>query len=138
MPDSTRNQPRYLNGAPIFAVALILLIATPLHAANDTDAKPYDTKLYRLSEILGAVHYLRELCSSEDGMVWRNQMDELIKSEGTNAYRRVTLIKQFNKGYRSYRRTYRSCTNSAKTAIDHFLTEGTKLSGELVEKNWVP
>lgn len=118
------------------ALALVMLSATPLSAASDTDAKPYDNKLYRLSEILGAVHYLRELCSAEDGMIWRDQMDALIKSEGTNAFRRVALIKQFNKGYRSYRRTYRTCTDSAKTAIDRFLTEGTKISDELVKKNW--
>lgn len=116
--------------------AALLIFASAAHAANDNNAKPYDKKLYRLSEILGAVHYLRELCSADDGMVWRDQMDKLIKAEGTNAFRRVTLIKQFNKGYRSYRRTYRTCTNSAKTAIDHFLTEGSKLSDELVEKNW--
>lgn len=108
----------------------------PLSAANDNNAKPYDAKLYRLTEILGAIHYLRELCTADDGMVWRKQMDDIIKSEGTNSYRRVTLIKQFNKGYRSYRRTYRTCTNSARTAIDHFLTEGTTISDDLIKKNW--
>jgi len=117
-------------------LALSIAVAPPASAASDANAKPYDSKLYRLTEILGAVHYLRELCNAEDGMIWRDRMDNIIKSEGTNDFRRVTLIKKFNKGYRSYRRTYRTCTNSAQTAIDHFLTEGTKLSDELVQKNW--
>ena len=38
--------------------------ATALRAQ---DAKPYDDQLMRLAEILGAVHYLRELCSANDG-----------------------------------------------------------------------
>ncbi len=117
-------------------IALSLILSAPLNAANDDNAKPYDKKLFRLSEILGAVHYLRELCSSEDEMVWREKMQALINSEGTDAFRRVNLIKQFNKGYRSYRRTYRTCTNSARTAIDHFLTEGTKITEELAQNKW--
>ncbi len=39
-----------------------MLAAAP--AARAQDARPYDDKLMRLSEILGAVHYLRELCGA--------------------------------------------------------------------------
>ena len=126
----------YQTGALGLLLAVAMFVASPSHAASDAGTKPYDKKLYRLTEILGAVHYLRELCNAEDGMVWRDQMNSIISSEGTNDFRRVTLIKQFNKGYRSYRRTYRTCTNSAQTAIDHFLAEGSKISDELVQKNW--
>lgn len=121
---------------PVLAIALSVMMSSPLNAASDSSAKPYDKKLFRLSEILGAVHYLRELCSADDEMIWREKMQALINSEGTDAYRRVNLIKQFNKGYRSYRRTYRTCTNSAKTAIDHFLTEGTKITEDLTKSRW--
>ena len=38
------------------------------------DDRPYDNKLMRLAEILGAVHYLRELCGAQEGQVWRDQM----------------------------------------------------------------
>ena len=31
------------------------------------DNRPYDSKLMRLAEILGAVHYLRELCGAQEG-----------------------------------------------------------------------
>ena len=41
------------------------------------DAKPYDDRLMRLAEILGAVHYLRELCGADDGQYWRERMKEL-------------------------------------------------------------
>lgn len=94
----------------------------------EPDDRPYDPKLLRLSEILGAVHYLRELCGAEEGQVWRQQMQELLKHEGKTAIRRAKLVKSFNDGYRGYRRTYRSCTDSATIAIARFVEEGAQLA----------
>ena len=95
--------------------------------------KPYDEKLTRLSEILGAVHYLRELCGNNDGQLWRERMRELVEGEGTTPMRRAKLTKSFNDGYRSYSRTYQSCTPTAKVAISRFLTEGAQLADGLVK-----
>lgn len=99
------------------------------------DNKPYDNKLLRLSEILGAIHYLRELCGAREGQIWRKQMSEIIESEGTTAIRRAKLAKEFNKGYRGYRRTYRTCTEPAKIAIDRFVEEGVTISTILLKEN---
>lgn len=85
----------------------------------------------RLAEILGAVHYLRALCGATDGQKWRLAMQDLIKSEGTSAYRKAALARQFNRGYRGYGRTYRDCTPSAKTTIARFFAEAVALSDEL-------
>src|SRR5262249_5210676 len=85
------------------------------------DSKPYDDRLMRLSEVLGAVHYLRELCGANDGQHWRDRMKEIMDAEGTSALRRAKLTRSFNNGYRSYSRTYNSCTPSAQTAIVRFL-----------------
>ncbi len=110
--------------------------ASPLAAQGPaTDGKPYDVKLLRLAEILGAVHYLRELCGANEGQIWRNRMQELIESDGAAAQRRARLSTRFNNGYRSYSRTYQTCTPSAQTAISRFLAEGAKLSDELAATN---
>lgn len=109
------------------------LAAAPTHAASDL--KPYDDKLMRLSEILGAVHYLRELCGANEGQYWRERMRELTEAEGTTALRRAKLARSFNQGYRSYSRTYNTCSPSAQTAIVRFLTEGTELSDAMVKAN---
>lgn len=103
------------------------------HAASDL--KPYDDKLMRLSEILGAVHYLRELCGANEGQYWRERMRELTEAEGSTALRRAKLARAFNQGYRSYSRTYNTCSPSAQTAITRFLTEGTELSEAMVKAN---
>ncbi|QKP78860.1 TIGR02301 family protein [Methyloligella sp. GL2] len=92
------------------------------------DDRPYDDKLMRLAEILGALHYLRELCGAQEGQLWREQMDALVKSEGTTAVRRARLVNNFNDGYRGFRRTYRTCTDSATVAIDRFTLEGSQIA----------
>jgi uncharacterized protein (TIGR02301 family) len=118
--------------------AAILAVVTPAagHAQAPSigiasDTKPYDDKLMRLSEILGAVHYLRELCGANDGQTWRERMKELMNAEGSTALRRARLTRSFNSGYRSYSRTYNTCTPSAQTAIAKFLAEGTGIADAL-------
>src|SRR4051794_26465352 len=97
------------------------------------DDRPYDTKLLRLAEILGAVHYLRELCGAQEGQLWRDQMEEILKHEGTTAVRRAKLVNSFNDGYRGYRRTYRSCTDSATLAVTRFTSEGAQIAVALAK-----
>jgi uncharacterized protein (TIGR02301 family) len=97
------------------------------------DDRPYDNKLMRLAEILGAVHYLRELCGADEGQLWRDQMKEILKNEGTTAVRRAKLVNSFNDGYRGYRRTYRTCTQSATIATKRFSTEGATIAASLAQ-----
>lgn len=97
------------------------------------DDRPYDAKLLRLAEILGAVHYLRELCGAQEGQLWRDEMKEIVKNEGSTAVRRAKLVNSFNDGYRGYRRTYRTCTSSATVAITRFSTEGAQIATALAK-----
>ena len=123
---SRRFKCRFIASAIAFS-----LISMPVFAASDV--KPYDDKLLRLSEILGAVHYLRELCGANEGQYWRDRMRELTDAEGTSALRRAKLARAFNQGYRSYSRTYNTCSPSAQTAITRFLGEGTQISEGLIK-----
>ncbi len=118
--------------------AALVLAASALGAAGQgtispSDSKPYDDRLMRLSEVLGAVHYLRELCGANDGQLWRDRMKELMDAEGSTALRRAKLTRSFNNGYRSYSRTYNSCTPSAQTAITRFLGEGAEIADALMK-----
>ncbi len=106
----------------------------PAAIVQAQDAKPYDDQLIRLSEILGAVHYLRELCSANDGQLWRDHMRTLIDAETASAQRKARITRSFNQGYRNYSRTYTTCTPSAQTAIDRFMTEAVEISEGLAEK----
>ncbi|MFO1172914.1 MAG: TIGR02301 family protein [Hyphomicrobiaceae bacterium] len=112
----------------IIAASLLVLglVTGPVRAAEEQ--RPYDNQLLRLAELLGAVHYLRELCGAKEGQIWREKMEALVEAEGTSALRRAKLVQSFNKGYRSYRRTYQTCTKSAETAVTRFLAEGAEIA----------
>lgn len=114
-------------------VAAVLWIAATFGPAAGQEAKPYDDRLLRLSEVMGAVHFLRELCGNSDGMLWRDRMQDLINAEGASPTRRLKFTRAFNTGYRSYSRTYATCTPSAQTAIARFLAEGSELADNLVK-----
>lgn len=107
--------------------------AQPSGPSGDPDARPYDAQIYRLSEIVGAVHYLRELCGAEESQAWRSQMRDLVNAEGTSALRRARLVDSFNKGYRGYARTYRTCTRPAVQAISRFMQQGASIADALVQ-----
>lgn len=96
------------------------------------DIRPYDDKLLRLSDILGSVHFLRELCGHSDGQLWRDRMNELMNAEGSSALRRAKLTRGFNNGYRSYSRSYTTCTPSAETATTRLITEGADIAETLI------
>ncbi|MBI1383704.1 MAG: TIGR02301 family protein [Rhizobiales bacterium] len=124
---------RFARGATLgLAVAAMSAIGAP--ARGEEVTKPYDTQLLRLSEILGAVHYLRALCGFEEGQVWREQMLGVIESEGSSPLRKVRFTQSFNRGYRSYQRTYRRCNRSAETALTRFLAEGREIAETLAKE----
>ncbi len=60
-------------------------------------------------------------------------MKEILKNEGTTAVRRAKLVNSFNDGYRGYRRTYRTCTQSATLATARFSTEGAQIAASLAQ-----
>lgn len=116
-------------GAATLALAVLGGGTAPAQTAD----KPYDDRLLRLSEILGAVHYLRELCGANDGQIWRERMRELVDSEGASALRKARLSRSFNQGYQSYSRTYKVCTPTAQSAIVRFMSEGAQIADGLVK-----
>lgn len=116
--------------ATLFAV---LFGTSSAGLAVAADTKPYDDKLLRLSEVLGAIHYLRELCGANEGQYWRERMRELMDAEGSSVLRKARLTRAFNQGYRSYSRTYNTCSPSAQTAVTRFIAEGAQLSDALLK-----
>ena len=112
---------------------LTALAATPVRAAESVTA-PFDNDLVRLSEILGALHYLRPLCGSNDGGKWRNEMQALVDAEAPNGPRRARIVESFNHGYRGFQQTYRTCTPAANVAIKRYIDEGAKISRDLTAR----
>lgn len=96
-------------------------------------APPYDDELLKLSEILGALHYLRPLCgAAAEAQTWRVQMQALLEAEAPSDARRGALVASFNRGYSSYAQVYRTCTPSADLAVQRQLTESARLAHDIV------
>jgi uncharacterized protein (TIGR02301 family) len=123
---------RVLILACLFAVMLATLPA-PARAAQD-GAPTLEGELQRLSEILGALHYLRGICGPGDGPKWRSDMQDLIDAEAQSGERRVKMVASFNRGYRGFQQTYRTCTPAADLAIRRYLDEGARISREITAR----
>lgn len=98
------------------------------------EVAPYDSELQRLAEILGALHYLRAICGSKEGQKWRNEMQALLDSEAPDGERRKKIAASFNRGYRGFQQTYRSCTPAADIAIRRYLDEGAKIARDITAR----
>lgn len=114
-------------------VASILICLAGPARAEDTPA-PFDSDLQRLAEILGALHYLRAVCGANEGQKWRDEMQALIDAEIPDGDRRHKVIASFNRGYRGFQQTYRTCTPAADLAIRRYLEEGSKISREITAR----
>jgi uncharacterized protein (TIGR02301 family) len=91
----------------------------------------YEEQLLRLSEILGSLSFLRQLCGAPDGSGWRDEMSALLAAEQPAPERRSRLVGRFNHGFETYNAVYRSCTPSARLAIERYLAEGKALSSDV-------
>jgi uncharacterized protein (TIGR02301 family) len=121
-----------LKPLPILLVLCLALAGAPARA--QLGAAPFDGDLQRLGEIMGALHYLRALCGAKEGAKWRNEMQALIEAETQAGERRARIVASFNRGYRSFQQTYRTCTPAADFAIRRYLEEGSKISREITAR----
>jgi len=95
---------------------------------------PYDRDLQRLSEILGALHFLRGICGSNEGQKWRSEAQALIDAEAPAGERHEQMVASFNRGYRAFQQGYRSCTPAADFAIRRYLQEGARIAREITAR----
>ena len=123
---------RLLRAAALLASLAVAATAAPARA--EVAAALFDGSLQRLAEILGALHYLRNICGANEGPKWRNEMQSLIDAEAPGGDRRAKMIASFNRGYRGYQQTYRSCTPAADLVIRRYLEEGSKIAREMTAR----
>ncbi len=107
---------------------------TPPPVAPQATSAPYDRDLQRLSEILGSLHFLRGICGSNEGQKWRSEAQALIDAEAPTGERHDRLVASFNRGYRAFQQSYRTCTPAADFAIRRYLEEGARIAREITAR----
>jgi uncharacterized protein (TIGR02301 family) len=103
-------------------------------AAQPEPPTPYDHDLQRLSEILGALHFLRGLCNRDEGQKWRSEAQALIDAEAPAGNRHDQMVAAFNRGYRNYQQSYRTCTPAAVVVIHRYLDEGARIARDITAR----
>jgi uncharacterized protein (TIGR02301 family) len=138
-----------IGGAPMLCPRAKAESAKPAKSAAPSPAKPdaptaeptteeppppYEPQLLRLSEILGALTYLRDICGESDAASWRGRMQALIDAEAKSTIRKEHLAGAYNRGFRGYEMSYRVCTPNARLIIKRFLAEGEKISHDITNR----
>ena len=103
-------------------------------APTQDQLAPWDRDLQRLSEIFGALHFLRGICNSNDGQKWRNEALALINAEAPNGKRHDDMVASFNRGYRGFAQSYHTCTPAADLVIRRYLEEGEKIARDITAR----
>lgn len=120
------------------AFASVIVLAMPVQVVlaqqPGIDAPPYEQQLMRLSEIFGALHFLRPLCNENDTPSWRDQMEDFLDAETVNENRRRRFIERFNQGYRGFSVAYRECTDAARIAMVQYLREGETIISDVTSR----
>jgi uncharacterized protein (TIGR02301 family) len=124
--------------------ALILTLAQSAPAAKATpapkpaptrsEAPPYEADLLRLSELMGALAFLRDLCRDGDGAGFRSEIAKLIEADSSPQEEKNQLAGAFNRGFDTYRLSYRVCTSNARVTIAAYLSESQRLAKEVAAR----
>ncbi len=113
--------------ATLVVTSVLLAWPAPSRAAEGA----YEPQLMRLAEILGSLHFLRNLCG-EEGDGWRRQMEALLQSENPEPMRRARMVARFNHGYAAFEANYTVCTEAAAEAVRRYMREGEALTRDAV------
>lgn len=116
-----------------FAAIMLLVAGLATGAPARAAESPFEDQLLRLAEILGSLHYLRNLCG-ETGQDWRLRMEALLEAENPDEDRRQRFVASFNNGYRGFEASYVSCTPSALEAIRRYMREGEALTRDTASR----
>lgn len=95
---------------------------------------PYQKKLERFSEILGALHHLRPLCLAAEGGIWRQEMARLVETEGSTPERRDRLVAAFNRGFSAVAQTHRTCTAATVLVAERYRAEAMQLADDIASR----
>ncbi|MDN3718420.1 TIGR02301 family protein [Roseibium salinum] len=96
---------------------------------------PYEQQLMRLSEIFGALHFLRPPFAERPtlragGTGWRTSWTRRPWTKN----RRRRFIERFNQGYRGFSVAYRECTDAARIAMAQYLSEGETIISDVTSR----
>ncbi len=104
--------------------------------AVEAPPPPYEPQIIKLAEIMGSLAFLSELCGPPAGVqqsdIWRQKAQQFLNAEPMSEARKQRFAGAYNRGLQGYKLVYRSCTPNARLSVERLLSDGAKLTRELV------
>ena len=115
------------------------VVTPPAEAPSAAEAPPYEGQLLKISELMGTVAFLADLCpdlheSDQDGEMWRQKAKGLLDAQANNDTLRALLAGAYNRGYLGYEVNYHLCTDMARMSFKHNLSVINGISSALTRK----
>lgn len=119
--------------SPFLGLALTCALLAGTVSAQDADP-PFTGDLLRLSEILGAVAYLDQLCGRPESGVWRRQMQSLLDAQEMSPEDRRKYVDVYNRGHRTFATVHRVCTAETRAVLSAYVGEGAEIAERLEQR----
>ncbi|SOC86171.1 TIGR02301 family protein [Ensifer adhaerens] len=104
-------------------------------AATIFKPAPYDDKLAQLSEILGSLDFIRNLCEHDSEPQWKAMMGQLLDSDAKDEpARREKLTAAYNRGYRTFSAIQTTCSAQLRATAERYRNEGATLATEITTR----
>jgi len=115
------------------------VVSAPTEAPPPAEAPPYEGQLLKLSELMGTVAFLADLCPDlhdpdQNGEMWRQKAKGLLDAESNNDTLKALLAGAYNRGYAGYEVNYHLCTDTARLSFKHALAAINSISRTLTRK----
>ncbi len=93
---------------------------------------PQEKPLVELSEIVGALAFLTQICSpATSPNPWRVRMETLLDTEGEASGAREKMTGAYNLGFSDYSTSYRQCTDAARAARRVLMRDAARIAREI-------
>lgn len=91
----------------------------------------YEPELLRLSETLGVIAFVSQLCAEADAEDWRRRAQQIIEAEGATQARRDRFAGAFNRGFLGHQGMHRACTEAARLVLDRRRAEARRITQDI-------
>lgn len=100
----------------------------------EAPAAPYETDLLKVSEVMGGLALLQQVCAAPAAESWTERMRALMEAEGRSPAIRDRLAGAYNKGFRAYALMHRDCTPVSREAAARLAREGEALARQIASR----
>jgi uncharacterized protein (TIGR02301 family) len=110
--------------------------APPLPAQPEPPETPllYEPQLLKLTETLGVIAFMSQLCGDAAGESWRERAAQLIEAEAATSARRERLAGAYNRGFVGHQAAHRACSERSRVVIERKMREAREIAQDLANR----